>query len=65
MTSRFTLANEQAWYTCFDPVGTYGNVHFLFPRHSEWQASVGGQRRRTQVGNDAGSTERDTEETER
>lgn len=49
MTSRFTLANEQAWYTCFDPVGTYGNVHFLFPRHSEWQASVGARKLATML----------------
>lgn len=48
-TSRFTNADLQAWYVCFDPAGSMGNVHFLFPRHTEWQASVGARKLATML----------------
>ena len=32
------------WYCHFDPVGTMGNVLFLLPRMTEWQAGVKAQK---------------------
>lgn len=38
------INDGQNWYTRFDPVGSMGNVHFLIPNKSEWNATVTARR---------------------
>lgn len=34
---------QRNWYTCFDPVGSMGNVHLLLPKHTEYNAGYKAQ----------------------
>jgi len=37
---KITEGDRRNWYAKFDPVGTMGNVYFLIPHKTEWEASV-------------------------
>jgi len=40
MSRQINVGDKQNFYTRFDPAGSMGNVHFLIPNKTEWQASV-------------------------
>lgn len=37
------MNNKRNWYTCFDPVGSMGNVHYLIVNREEYAAGRGAQ----------------------